>query len=244
MAMIVCKECKKEISNNAEACPHCGYKPYMPKFGFFDFLIFVVVILMVKSCVFDSKSTSKTEILYDESNKTEAINSELPVNSTQELPASNIHEKTIELPNWKYSASEDEMTSKQIYFASLISTNTVNFGFPYDGEQRGHLLIRDSGKKEVMFFIEKGQILCRSYDDCTVEIRFDENKPETFSASETTDNSSEHIFISNGSRFFNKMKKAKIVKIKATIYKEGLQIFEFKTDGFKEDLFKGNGNAN
>lgn len=27
MALIKCKECGKEISSEAEACPHCGYKP-------------------------------------------------------------------------------------------------------------------------------------------------------------------------------------------------------------------------
>ena len=26
MAMTTCKECKKEISNKAEVCPHCGYR--------------------------------------------------------------------------------------------------------------------------------------------------------------------------------------------------------------------------
>lgn len=27
MALVKCKECKKEISSKAELCPHCGYKP-------------------------------------------------------------------------------------------------------------------------------------------------------------------------------------------------------------------------
>jgi len=26
MALITCKECKKEISDNARSCPHCGDK--------------------------------------------------------------------------------------------------------------------------------------------------------------------------------------------------------------------------
>jgi hypothetical protein len=45
MAMTACKECKKEVSDKAEACPQCGAK--MPKkVGFFKglfALIFVVI---------------------------------------------------------------------------------------------------------------------------------------------------------------------------------------------------------
>lgn len=59
MAMIACKECKKEISNKAESCPHCGYKPYMPKFGFFEITIIVLIFLSIKSCVFDEDKPIK-----------------------------------------------------------------------------------------------------------------------------------------------------------------------------------------
>lgn len=30
MSLIKCKECGKEISTKAAACPHCGYKGYKP----------------------------------------------------------------------------------------------------------------------------------------------------------------------------------------------------------------------
>lgn len=30
MSLIKCKECGKEISTKADACPHCGAKPYKP----------------------------------------------------------------------------------------------------------------------------------------------------------------------------------------------------------------------
>lgn len=33
MGLINCKECGKEISDKAEKCPHCGFKPYRPGCG-------------------------------------------------------------------------------------------------------------------------------------------------------------------------------------------------------------------
>lgn len=59
MAMIACKECKKEISNKAETCPHCGYKPYIPNFGFFDFLIISIIAVAITSWTFDEKPKPK-----------------------------------------------------------------------------------------------------------------------------------------------------------------------------------------
>lgn len=48
MAMIACKECKKEVSSEANVCPHCGISLKRKPFGFggaiaFIFLAFVLV---------------------------------------------------------------------------------------------------------------------------------------------------------------------------------------------------------
>lgn len=43
MAMIKCKECGKEISNKAEACPSCGAKPYKPSGCLVVFLAVVLI---------------------------------------------------------------------------------------------------------------------------------------------------------------------------------------------------------
>lgn len=57
MALISCKECSKEVSDNASKCPHCGarLKPSAGatifKFLFISFLGLMVLVFMVKSCV-------------------------------------------------------------------------------------------------------------------------------------------------------------------------------------------------
>lgn len=140
---------------------------------------------------------------------------------------------------WIYRADEDEMTGGTNYHAMVISTNTVNFDSPYQGEQHGRLALRSDPKygKDVMFSIERGQLLCRSYEDCQVLIRFDEGKPETFSGIGPADNSTETVFIRNYGRFVGKMRKSKIVRISTNIYQEGSPVFEFDVSGFSQEKY-------
>ena len=43
MALIKCKECKKEISDTAKQCPHCGYKKKKVKL-FWPIIIILIII--------------------------------------------------------------------------------------------------------------------------------------------------------------------------------------------------------
>jgi hypothetical protein len=40
MALITCKECGRELSNKAKACPHCGFKP--KRIGFLTWFVILV----------------------------------------------------------------------------------------------------------------------------------------------------------------------------------------------------------
>lgn len=138
---------------------------------------------------------------------------------------------------WDYRAREDKMTGGTTYAATATSVNTVNFDFPYSGEQHGRLTLRRDPKygKDVILAIEKGQILCPSYDGCTVMVRFDNGKPEAFSAVGAADGSTEAVFIQNYDRFLQKMRKAKIARLSVNIYQEGSPVFEFYVGGFNPD---------
>lgn len=138
---------------------------------------------------------------------------------------------------WDYRAREDKMTGGTTYSATATSVNTVNFDFPYNGEQNGRLTLRRDPKygKDVILAIEKGQILCPAYDGCTVMVRFDNGKPEAFSAVGTADGSTEAVFIQNYDRFLQKMRKAKIARLSVNIYQQGAPVFEFYVGGFNPD---------
>ena len=124
--------------------------------------------------------------------------------------------------------------------AYVSSSNTVNFDFPYAGEQHATLRLRINPRhgKDVMFSIEKGQILCHSYEDCTVLVRFDDEKAINYSALGAADNSTETIFIRNYGRFVENMLKAKQVRISTNIYQQGAPVFEFDVSGFDQNKYK------
>ena len=86
--------------------------------------------------------------------------------------------------------------------------------------------------------IERGQILCRSYEDCNVLVRFDDQKPATYSGVGPADGSSESVFIRNYQKFLVNLKKAKRVRISTEIYQEGSPVFEFDVSGFSEQKYK------
>ena len=149
-------------------------------------------------------------------------------------------ESKLPSSSWVYNQKEDDMGKGTTYHAWVQSSNAVNFNFPYSGEQHGLLILRTHPRhgKDIIFKIEKGQILCRSYDNCTVLVRFDDENPIKFKAVEAADNSTNTIFINNYSRFVEKMLKAKRIRISANIYQEGNPMFEFNVSNFEQSKYK------
>ncbi|MDD5463022.1 MAG: hypothetical protein PHG00_15550 [Methylococcales bacterium] len=141
---------------------------------------------------------------------------------------------------WIYSQAEDKMSGGTTYHAYVLSTNTVEFSFPYNGIQNATLHLRTDPKygKDVIFRIEKGQILCNSYEDCTVLVRFDDEKPANYSAVGAADNSNETVFFRNYSKFVGKLLKAKQIRISTNIYQQGSPVFEFDVSGFNQEKYK------
>jgi hypothetical protein len=133
-----------------------------------------------------------------------------------------------------YSQDEDPMAKGRVLQALVNSSNSVEFDFPYSGPQNGSLRLRKDPRHglNVMFEIERGQILCPSYDECTVLVRFDDHQAKRFSGLGPSDNSSEVVFIQNERGFLKEMKNSKRVRISANIYKQGAPVFDFDVSGF------------
>lgn len=138
---------------------------------------------------------------------------------------------------WQYRSTDDPMTSKTSYFATLQSENTLSFDFPYQGEQYGTLTMRNHPKqgRDVIISIEKGQILCRSYSDCTIGVRFDDDAAVTYTGIEAADNSSEYFFLETYSKFKEKMKTAKRLRVQFMVHQEGKVTLEFNVKGFQPE---------
>jgi len=133
---------------------------------------------------------------------------------------------------WVYTSDEDTMGRKRS-FAEVVSTNTLDFGFPYQGSQHGTLTIRKSARSgtEVMISIERGQFLC-GVDECAVNVRFDDGPIQEFSAGEPSDHSTTVLFIEGQTRFTAHLRRAKTLRVEATFYQEGSQTLEFNVEGF------------
>ncbi len=86
---------------------------------------------------------------------------------------------------WIYDSSAEGMSGKSVATASVYSSNTIKLGFPYQGEQKGRLTLRRHPRwgNDVILAIEQGQILCHSYGDCYVGVRFDNEKMQRYEGS-------------------------------------------------------------
>jgi len=135
---------------------------------------------------------------------------------------------------WRYFSNEDSMSGKSSKSASVTSSNSFAFDFPYQGTQKATLSIRRHPRhgNDVIFSIERGQILCHSYGECRVRVRFDDEQARTFKGNEPADNSTEYVFIPGYNNFVQKLSKAKIVRVEVDVYRQGALVAEFNVEGF------------
>ena len=221
--LITCGDCDKEISRRAKTCPHCGAKNKKPD----SYILHLGKILLGVFIFIGFVSIFQT------SRNTATINA-----SNKQALASNM---LTPAENWQYISSEDDMSPKRNLYAATSSENEVEFGFPYNGKQRAELVLRTHARygKDIIFKIQRGQLLCNSYDGCSVLVRFDNAQPVRFSASGSSDHSSTSLFIGNYSKFVGLMAKSKRVRISAQVYQEGSPMFEFDVTGFDSDRYQG-----
>ena len=243
MALTKCKECGNEVSTKATSCPKCGAKQVHTSLftkiiaGFFGLLVIAALLGRCGSGTPLATPASGSA----SSPSTASSRSSTPASTSSSAPEpANTLGRLSGGAQWDYSSDRDNMTGKMQAIATVESTNTVQFRFPYGGEQHATLSLRTHPRhgKDLILQIEKGQILCRSYEDCSVLIRFDDNKPETFSGVGAADHSTTSVFIRNYSRFYASMLKAKTVRISVPVYQEGAPIFEFEVVGFDAAKYK------
>lgn len=155
MSIVTCKECNCNVSNKAKTCPSCGAPIkrfrifYWFVISFFSFFVFSVV----------SSYIALQSNQYNNASKDEQI------------------ESFVEEPHkWDFRTSIDEVSGKSIKSATLNSSNSVEFDFPYNGGSIGSIRVRNHPRfgKDIIFDVSKGQILCSSYNGCFVTVRFDD----------------------------------------------------------------------
>lgn len=200
-----CKHCAMMIPKEAKICPHCRKKQGINKLVII-IPLFLLAIWWMMPPSFDSY-------------KEKAKNNPTPaVTSTQAKPTA-----------WEYGSSKDEMSGKVRKYATKESINSVNFEFPYHGEQRGTIMITNNG---VLFYVKKGQVICQGsgeYGTCLVRVKFDEEKDKYVSARKSGDDSTTIKFTSNS--FLKQLKQSKKIMIQPEVFHNGLPVFTFNISG-------------
>lgn len=133
---------------------------------------------------------------------------------------------------WSYSAENDGMTSRQVVYATTISTNSVDFGDPYSGGSTLEIALRKHPRvgTDAIIKISKGQTHC-DIEGCGIAVRFDKGPVRRFSAISPTDGSSEALFITPTSSFISGLRHAKTATIEVEFFQEGRRQFSFNTRG-------------
>ena len=136
--------------------------------------------------------------------------------------------------DWYYGSPTDDATGKKYKTATIYSENKFNLSSPYDGEQEASLKMRTHPRWgfDAIVRIEKGQILCDTYNNTTVLVRFDDGPAVPYSCGEPADHSSDVVFIRGAEKFEAGMKRAKMAHITLRIYQEGSRTMTFKVNGY------------
>ena len=156
--------------------------------------------------------------------------------SNAETPKTKVETSKVETKEeeeestWVYETPENEMGEKS-NLARVMSSNKVNFDFPYNGGSLGSVTFRKKGNDlSAMFIITKGQIDF-DYDGTYARIKFDDESPIKWEISQSASSDSEIAFFENEKKLLEKFKKAKKVVVELPFYQSGNKQFSFNTEG-------------
>ena len=80
--------------------------------------------------------------------------------------------------------------------------------------------------------LEKGQILCNTYSNDTLLVRFDDGPAVPYRCAGSASNSTDIVFIQNEAQFEAGMKRAKMAYITLNMYQSGPKTMRFKVKGY------------
>lgn len=214
MGIKPCKECGSPVSDKAESCPACGFKQPKPT-SRVTWLFLIAVICFAVMWVVESGKESTQPISKSQ--------------NTSEHSSENVDMKELS-ENWLYKTSKDDMRNLVTKFASTVSTNSVDFDFPYNGGSSLILTLRKKGDEiDVIVSVTKGQILC-SVRGCEVAFKFDDKPVKSITMSEPDNHSSDTLFVQYDKtelEIISQLKNSKKLIIEVPFYREGRKQFTF-----------------
>ncbi len=241
MALINCKECKKEISSEVKQCPHCGsskHRGFIKKHPIVSIFIGLFAIGYIPTLFIDQEQIKQKE--KEEKNKIkEQVQQELKVSNkkNEESPQNNNKVEETQLgkvvDNWQYQIDEDKMRGVKKLFAMIESTNTLQLGFPYNDSKMA-IMIRKNNKETDVLISVKGQIVCHSYSErCYLDVKADDNKIVKYDFNEAAHGTSKTVFIEKEKEFIKMLKNSKKLIIEVPLFNHGRAQYDFDVSGLK-----------
>lgn len=229
MALVNCKECKKEISSKVKQCPHCGsskHRGFIRKHPVLTVIIALFAIGYIPKLFLDNKieQTKQQESKAKEYSNKESVSGDISKGSTSK------EEQLIE-NNWSYEVEEDKMRGIKNSYATSISKNTANLEFPYNNSKM-KMTVRNMNNETNVLITVKGQIVCNEYSErCYLNVKSDNNPIVKYDFNKAAHGHSDTVFIKKHGDFINMLKKSNHVIIEAPLYNNGMVQYEFDVIG-------------
>lgn len=203
------------------------FKPYVKGAKRWQFGIAAFACLVLIGVFSDQPKTQSTE------KKTATTENQ----AKKEATASNSSEPTVTKEpesEWTYSTDTDEMRGTETHYAELKATNVIHLDFPY-GDQTGKILVRQSPKFgfDILVGVASGQILCNSFQDTYISVKFDDGPIQRFGCTDASDGTNNMVFVQGAKNFLAKLKKSKKAIVEAEFYQNGVQQMSFDTENLK-----------
>jgi len=135
--------------------------------------------------------------------------------------------------SWQFKSVSDPMGRGTRHEATVTSSNSVNFPFPYAGTQRALLVLRSGpgpDDLDVVLFLQRAQFLCLP-DECQAAVRFDESDAADVRAVGSSSHAMNVIFLRDEAKFIEQARASRRVKIEAEFYQFGRFVFDFPVSG-------------
>jgi hypothetical protein len=248
MSLTQCPACGVPVSKAAAACPACGH-PLKAKSSGCGLLIALslggVAFLMLLGTCSRSGNSSPASPPAAESEVAAPVAAIVPptpeeiaaAREANAVEAARIRE--AKPPQWIYEEDTDAMSDRVNRTAVVGSENSFELGFPYEGRQYGALIIRQHPRYGVdaMISIYKGQMLCR-YNDCTVDVRFDDGPVRSWQMNEPESNDSTMLFFQNPRGFIEQMRGAQRARVQIKLFQNPPVTLDFTVKGFDNDRWR------
>jgi hypothetical protein len=135
---------------------------------------------------------------------------------------------------WTYRTERDEVRDAEIRFATITSSNEINFAPPYDGGSSARMTIRRHPEHglDIIFSVSPSQMVCDVSDGCRALINIDGHQ-ERITLLMPADYSSDQLFVSNAQSLLARLRGSRRVIIELPFYQEGNRQFTFETAGLE-----------